>query len=182
MTAQKIVGIMGVSGVGKSTILSRIVELSAGVRIIPTVTDRPTRGGEIGREHTFVTGDQFTKLIEQDKLSYSVQPFGLPYRYGVRSADIRVGHPSILMLRSMFVDSFKEAFPEGILINIDAPAATIKKRLAIRGDDADTIAKRLNNYIEESSKGRELCDHNFDHDSMATDEIAKMIIDMLYEK
>lgn len=182
MATQKIVGIMGVSGAGKSTILGRIVELSPEIRVIPTITDRPTRGGEIGREHAFVTSDKFTELIEQNKFSYSVQPFGLPYRYGVLSADIHASQPSILMLRSMFVNSFKEAFPEGVLVNIDAPAATIQKRITDRGDDAEAIAKRLNNYIAESSQGRKLCDYNFAHEDSSTDVIAKAIIKILYSE
>lgn len=179
MAVVKIIGITGVSGVGKSTILSHILRYRPDICIIPTITNRPSRPGETDREHTFIASGEFDQLLADDQFAYIVQPFGIPYYYGVLRIDTKPTQPSILILRSMFIDAFRQEFPSGLLVNIEAPLEVIQQRIAGRGDDPLTTAKRLAHYDTEHRQGLALSDFSFDHSRTPTELIAKQIIQLL---
>ncbi|HOV26456.1 MAG TPA: guanylate kinase [Pseudobacteroides sp.] len=59
----------GSSGVGKNTIINRILEEMDNVELMPTMTTREKRPGEeTGKPYIFVSKEEFEQMIENDEL------------------------------------------------------------------------------------------------------------------
>ncbi len=76
------------SGAGKTTISRMILESDAEIKLSVSVTTRPPRPGEVdGVHYTFVSDEQFDKMVELDDFYEWAHVFG--YRYGTPKGSIR---------------------------------------------------------------------------------------------
>ncbi len=73
MSSGKLVVISGASGVGKGTVLKRVMELRGGMEFSVSATTRDPRKGEIdGVHYDFITKEAFEEMIRQEGfLEYS---------------------------------------------------------------------------------------------------------------
>lgn len=63
----KLFVISGASGVGKSTVLAKVMKSRSDLRFSVSATTRSPRAGEVdGRDYYFVTKDKFRDMIEND--------------------------------------------------------------------------------------------------------------------
>ena len=155
---QKILAIIGPSGCGKSTIVNRLAS-SGLIAISQTYTDRPKRSGEKEVEHIFVSPAKFNKLKQQNFFIEIVQPFNLPFRYGIPKLEFSSKKIPVLMIRSQFIDLLKKHFPESIIYQIEAPFQLAKENLALRNDL--NIGSRLTDFKIEIEQGHMLADRIF---------------------
>ena len=123
--------ISGFSGVGKGTIVKKLVA-EEDYALSISATSRAPREGEVhGREYFFLTRDEFHSMIESDGLiewaEYVNNFYGTPREY-------------------------VEKYPEAVLIFVVPPnAKELEKRLIGRGtEEAGTIKKRLKRAAEET--------------------------------
>lgn len=59
----------GSSGVGKNTVINKILEQNSNIELMPTMTTREMRDGEEpGKPYAFVTKEQFEQMIEDGEL------------------------------------------------------------------------------------------------------------------
>ena len=146
--------ISGFSGVGKGTIIKKLVT-DEGYALSISATSRSPREGEVhGREYFFLTREEFHSMIENDGLiewaEYVSNFYGTPRLYVEER--LNEGRDVILEIEPQGALKIKEKYPEAVLIFIVPPnAKELEKRLIGRGtEEADTIKKRLKRAAEET--------------------------------
>ena len=146
--------ISGFSGVGKGTIVKKLV-VEEDYALSISATSRVPREGEVhGREYFFLTRDEFHSMIESDGLiewaEYVNNFYGTPREYVEER--LAEGKDVILEIEPQGALKIKEKYPEAVLIFIVPPnAKVLEKRLIGRGtEEADTIKKRLKRAAEET--------------------------------
>ena len=146
--------ISGFSGVGKGTIVKKLVA-EEDYALSISATSRAPREGEIhGREYFFLTREEFHSMIESDGLiewaEYVNNFYGTPREYVEER--LAEGKDVILEIEPQGALKIKEKYPEAVLIFIVPPnAKELEKRLIGRGtEEAGTIKKRLKRAAEET--------------------------------
>ena len=144
----KLFVISGPSGVGKNTILNRLVEERENVRYSISATSRPIRPGEVdGVSYYFVSREQFEKMIAAGELLEFAEYVG--NYYGTPLAPIleatEKGVDIVMDVDVVGALKIKKRVPSAVLIFITAPSfEEIRSRLVHRGDVAPEImAERL---------------------------------------
>lgn len=145
--------ISGFSGVGKGTVVKRLVS-DFGYNLSVSATTRSPREGEVnGREYYFMDRSEFENLIDYggfiEWTQYVENYYGTPKKYVEEG--LEAGRDIILEIEVMGALNVKEQFPDALLIFISAPSiAELKNRLAGRGTESEeTIIKRLKKATEE---------------------------------
>lgn len=130
--------VSGPSGVGKNTILNRIVQEQKQVHYSVSATSRPIRPGEQdGVSYYFVSRAAFEQMIERGELLEYAQYVG--NYYGTPLAPIleetEKGIDIVMDLDVVGALKVKERVPSAVLIFINAPSFDeIRRRLVGRGD------------------------------------------------
>ena len=147
--------ISGFSGVGKGTIVKKLVE-KEGYALSISATSRTPRQGEVhGREYFFLTREEFHSMIENDGLiewaEYVSNFYGTPREYVEER--LAEGEDVILEIEPQGALKVKERYPEAVLIFIVPPnAKELENRLIGRGtEETETIKKRLKRAAEETA-------------------------------
>ncbi len=146
--------ISGFSGVGKGTVVKRLVS-DFGYNISVSATTRSPREGEVdGREYYFMGKSEFENLIDYggfiEWTQYVENYYGTPKKYVEKSLD--EGKDIILEIEVMGALNVKRQFPDALLIFISAPSISeLRSRLSVRGTESEeTIIKRLKKATEEA--------------------------------
>ena len=137
-----LVVVSGFSGVGKGTLVKKLVTECDNYALSVSMTTRKPREGEIdGVSYFFVDHDTFEQTIAQDGLveyaSYVGNYYGTPKAWVEEQRALKV----------------KEKFPDAVLIFVLPPSAKeLKSRLEGRGTETqDVVLKRLSRAEEESA-------------------------------
>jgi guanylate kinase len=147
MSKGKLFVISGASGVGKGTVLSRVMEKRSGLEFSVSVTTRGPRPNEIpGVHYDYVTQEFFDEMIREDGfLEYSCHHGGC---YGTPRAQVEskleCGH-TLLDIDPNGAKQVIEKCPDTTLIFIMPPSEEeLERRLRGRGDTpAEQIEGRL---------------------------------------
>ncbi len=164
--------ISGFSGVGKGTVVKRLLEKQEGYALSISVTTREPREGEVnGREYFFISEEEFAALEAEGGLlesaGYVGHHYGTPRDYVM--GQLEAGNNIILEIEIQGALQIKKKYPEAVLVFVVPPdAATLKKRLAGRGTEtAQVIGERLRRAVEES-RGMEQYDYLLVNDDLDT--------------
>lgn len=160
---RKVLGIIGPSGVGKSTIVSALAKLGS-IHVNPTWTTRPRRADEQDDclEHIFVTETEFSKCAEQGKFIEIVQMFGLPYSYGLPALTFdRADQAELIMLRAPLLDMLYMHYPDAVVYQVEDELTTVESRLKSRHTGSNAMGTRLKDYDKELLLGRTRADRIF---------------------
>ena len=159
MTEGRLFVISGASGVGKSTVLKRVLEARTDIRFSVSATTRAPREGEQdGVNYYFVSHEKFRQMIENDEfVEYDDH---MKNFYGTPRAQL----DEKLALGDVFLDiepvgafNVKAQRPDAVLIFIAPPSfEELERRLRSRGDTPeDQIQVRLERAkweMEQSAK------------------------------
>jgi guanylate kinase len=155
----KVFVITGPSGVGKGTLIKRLLARCPNLELSISATTRGPREGEVdGVDYHFLTAEEFERRVgEKDFLEFATYSGN---RYGTLRSEVErrldAGHSVVLEIEVQGATQVRAAKPDSIQIFIAPPdPAVLRGRLARRGtDSADAIDKRLETAeIELASQG-----------------------------
>ena len=146
--------ISGFSGVGKGTVVKKLIE-KYHYSLSVSATTRAPRPGEVdGKDYHFKTVEEFRNLIDYNGFiewaQYVENYYGTPRKYV--EDELAKGNDVILEIEVQGAMHIKEQYPDAVLIFITAPnAKTLQERLEGRGtEEGKVIAKRLKRAYEET--------------------------------
>jgi len=136
--------ISGASGVGKSSILKRVMAEMPELQFSVSATSRPPREGEInGVQYFFVTEDAFRQMIAQG--AFVEYDYHMNNYYGTLKSEVlnktKVGN-MILDVEPVGAMRVKEIYPQATLIYIAPPSLeALEQRLRARNDTPEEQIK-----------------------------------------
>jgi guanylate kinase len=144
----KVFVITGPSGVGKGTLISKLLERVPGLELSVSATTREPREGEVdGRDYHFLTAEEFDRRIErEDFLEFATYSGN---RYGTLRSEVRrrldAGHSVVLEIEVQGARQVRAAMRESVQVFIAPPDPDVlRQRLESRGaDSAAAIDARL---------------------------------------
>ena len=136
--------VAGPSGVGKDTLIRELIGRWPFYLSI-SATTRPPRPGEVdGHDYIFLSEEEFTRWIEEDRFLEWAQ-FS-DRRYGTPREPVEVqlanGFDVLLEVEVQGAMQVKQRAPEAVFVFIEPPSiAELGARLTRRGDTADVEAR-----------------------------------------
>ena len=150
--------ISGASGVGKSTVLKRVMEQRKDLTFSVSATTRAPRPGEVdGESYYFVTKEQFEAMIARGEfLEYDAH---MDNYYGTPVAQAREKMEKgsvILDIEPNGAFNVRKVMPDAVLIFIAPPSLEeLQRRLAGRGDtSAEQMKLRMERSVWEMEQSR----------------------------
>lgn len=134
------------SGGGKTSLIRALLEKDERVSLSVSHTTRAPRPGELtGIHYHFVDDETFVRMVEENAFLEHAQVFD--HRYGTGrdavSRKLAAGYDVILDIDWQGARQIRENFPGCCTIFILPPSlATLRKRLAKRGQDSDDVIER----------------------------------------
>ncbi len=140
--------IAGPSGVGKGTLVRRLLERLPRLRVSVSATTRPPRPNERdGVDYVFVSDEAFSAMARDGALLEWAEVFGHRYGTPVRPVQEALGSGQDVVLEIDVQGAFqvRERMPTAVLILIEPPSmAELERRLRERGtEDEERLAERL---------------------------------------
>ena len=153
MSKGKLFVISGASGVGKSTVLNKVMAERSDLRFSVSATTRAPRPGETnGINYYFVSKEKFQEMIAQDAfLEYDAH---MDNYYGTPKEQLEeklVTGSVILDIEPVGAFNVRKNCPDAVLIFIAPPSMEeLERRLRSRGDTAEEqIRLRLDRAVWE---------------------------------
>jgi guanylate kinase len=173
-----IVVIFGPGGVGKGTLVNRLIERDKGrtLWLSRSWTTRPRRPGERPDAYTFV--DRAAFEANRDKGGFVEWDEHLGHLYGTPRVDTPQDKDLILEIDVNGAEQIRDKHPDALVILVVPPSRqALKERLIQRGDDPESVEARLSRADMEVEKGRPLADHVVVNDDLgrATEEVAGIL-------
>lgn len=144
----QLIVLAGPSGVGKGTLLRRLLQDRPELGVSVSATTRQPRSGEIdGKHYHFVSRDHFSEMVEAGELlewaEFAGNCYGTP-KAPIEAA-IKKGQSVILEIELLGARQIRQNFPAAKQIFVRPPdEAALEKRIRSRGQDSEeAIAKRL---------------------------------------
>lgn len=153
MSKGKLFVISGASGVGKGTVLKKLMSMCPELLFSVSATTRPSRPGEEdGREYYFVTRENFEKMIACNEL-FEYSEHNQNY-YGTPKAQLfekQAAGDVLLDIEPNGAKLVRAEAPDAILVFLMPPSMEeLERRLRGRGDTPeDQIAMRLERAVWE---------------------------------
>ena len=140
MNTGKLFVISGASGVGKSTVLSRVMAQRENLHFSVSATTRAPRPGEVeGQSYYFVSKETFEQMIREDAfIEYDAH---MDNYYGTPKAQLEeklLTGSVILDIEPVGAFNVKKVRPDAVLIFIAPPSLEeLERRLRNRGDTSE---------------------------------------------
>ena len=140
--------VSGPSGVGKDSIVQRMIERGFPFHFVVTATTREKRPNEVhGKDYWFVSKDEFARMIEENELIEYAIVYG-DYK-GIPKAQVREalasGKDVVMRLDVQGAESVRKLAPEALLIFITCESEEeLEHRLRERKtESADSLSLRI---------------------------------------
>jgi len=160
----------GPSGVGKGTILQRVMDIDTNIRFSVSATTRKPRAGEVeGTHYYFVNRDAFQAMIrESEFLEWAPvhdEFYGTPRNEVYRS--LKAGMDVVLDIDVQGAMQLRDRGEEGVYIFIAPPHLDeLRKRLLGRGTESEEIINRRIEVAKKELSGISRYDYLVINDSL----------------
>jgi guanylate kinase len=170
--------IFGAGGVGKGTLVDRLLGLRDGLWLSRSWTTRARRPTEPESAYVFATRDEFMGRVSANGFVEWTEFAGNGQLYGTPTMEPPGGSDVVLEIDLDGALQVKRRYPDAELVFISVPSVDVQaERLRRRGDDEASIEKRLLVGAEEERVGRAMADHVVVNDDLerAAAELAGII-------
>ena len=172
-----IIVISGPGGVGKGTVVARLIESDPALWLSTSWTTREPRPGESADAYTFVSRAEFEDHIAHDGFlewaEFLDNLYGTPYPDPGSAVDV------VLEIDVQGALRIRELYPDAVLVFIRPPSREVQRaRMLDRGDDdADVVERRLANAAAEEAEAVRSFDHIIVNDEVdrAVGELAAIL-------
>lgn len=170
--------ISGFSGVGKGTVVRRLLEKYPYVLSVSATTREPRPGEQEGVSYYFVSPEKFRQMIRDggflEYARYVGHYYGTPKDKVLKALD--EGQDVILEIESEGARKVKQQLPETILIFVLPPTMKeLERRLTARGTESrEKIRKRLQKAYDEEF------DHARSYDFLAVNRTVDECADQIH--
>jgi guanylate kinase len=172
--------ISGPGGVGKGSVVDRLVSADPTLHLSRSWTTRARRPGESESAYVFVDEPTFLAHLDADGFLEHTRFAGNNQWYGTPRQTVTDDHDLILEIEVDGAAQVKKQAPDAVMILIVPPSrAAQEERLRARGDDEEHIRRRLAVAEVEEREGRKLADHVVLNDDLdrAVAEVAGILAD-----
>lgn len=119
--------ISGPGGVGKDTVIEKLIEADHGIRYSVSFTTRPRREYEVdGTHYSFVTKPRFEELIGRGELLEWTRLQANGFLYGTSRSRVEkiqsAGYDVVLKIEVHGADAIRRQRPDGVFIFIQPPS------------------------------------------------------------
>jgi guanylate kinase len=170
--------IFGAGGVGKGTLVERLMHMRENLWLSRSWTTRLRRPSEPESAYVFATRQEFMGRVGADGFVEWTEFVGNGQLYGTPTLEPPEAFDVVLEIDLDGASQVKKRYPGAVLVFIAAPSREVQaERLRRRGDDEASIEKRLAVGAEEERVGREMADHVVVNDDVerAAAELAGII-------
>jgi guanylate kinase len=152
--------VSGPGGVGNGTVVSRLLELDRRLWLSRSWTTRPRRPGEPEDAYVFVDRETFLRHRDAGGFVEWTEFPGNGHLYGTPRVDAPADSDVVLEIELDGAGQVRAAHPDAVVVLVVAPSTDEQEaRLRARGDDPDSVARRVAVGRDEEELGRRLADH-----------------------
>ena len=150
----KLIVVSGPSGAGKDTLIQAALGAIPELTLIASATTREPRKGEVdGRDHVFLSREEFERWTEEDRLlewaEYSGNLYGTPKQSVQELLDS--GRSVILRIELQGARQVKERRPDAVMVFVRAPSLEeTRRRLESRATEtSESVESRMATAVKE---------------------------------
>lgn len=150
-----VIVISGPGGVGKGTIVEKLLERDPALHVNRSWTTRPRRPGERADAYHFTDRESFEEHARAGGFLEWVE--FLDYLQGSPRPDPPPGSDVVFEIDVAGGERIAELFPDALLVFVDAPSREQqRRRMEGRGDDPERVEQRLRKAEIEVQKAADL--------------------------
>jgi guanylate kinase len=151
--------VSGPGGVGKGTVVARLLELEPDLWLSRSWTTRGRRAGEPEDAYVFVDRPAFEKRIDEGGFLEWTEFAGTGALYGTPRIDA-AGRDVILEIELDGAQQVKRHHPDAVLIFVVAPSRKDQeRRLRRRGEGDESVSRRIEVGAAEQKTGERIADY-----------------------
>lgn len=172
LEGRTVVIVSGPGGVGKGTIVERLLDRDPQLWLSRSWTTRPRRPSEPADAYRFVDRATFEASVAAGGFLEWVE--FLDYLQGTPVPDPPEGSDVVLEIDVRGAKQVRERLSGILLVFVDAPSPEHQRaRLELRGDDPDTIARRMAKTASERAEA-----HEMGYDTVVNDDLDRAVQDI----